>query len=69
MSHQLSYTSLLLLIFYLAWFSWEQRELIQIQKEDRLLLEQRLLYQNIIINAAFPNQQQDQYPLYQRKYD
>ena len=52
MDDHLGKISVLLLLFYLGWFAWEQKAVIHKQQQEIQKLEQQLIYQNILINAA-----------------
>jgi hypothetical protein len=62
----LSIVSLLLLIFYLGWFAWDQRELIYDQKREIQKLEQQLIFQSIVIDATL---QENNLPMNKQKYN
>lgn len=66
MNRPLSIVSLLLLIFYLGWFAWKQKEVIHIQQQKIQKLEQQLIFQNIVIDAAL---QEKNSPLNKQKYN
>lgn len=66
MNQPLSIISLLLLIFYLGWFAWEQRELIHDQQREIEKLEQKLIFQSIVIDATL---QENNSPLNKQKYN
>jgi hypothetical protein len=55
MDNQLSITSLALLLFFLGWFAWDQNKLIQSQREKIVLLEQKVIFQSLVINATLKN--------------
>ncbi len=55
MDNQLSITSLALLLFFLGWFAWDQNKLIQSQRERIVLLEQKIIFQSLVINATLEN--------------
>jgi hypothetical protein len=55
MDNQLSITSLVVLLFFLCWFAWDQNKLIRSQQEKILLLEQKMIFQSLVIEAALQN--------------
>ena len=66
MNQPLSIVSLLLLIFYLGWFAWEQRGLLHEQQREIQKLEQQLIFQSIVIDATL---QENNSPLNKQKYN
>jgi hypothetical protein len=50
MNEALTRISILLLVFYMAWFMWDQHKLIQNQREKIQQLEVQSFYDLIIIN-------------------
>lgn len=55
MDNQLSITSLVVLLFFLGWFAWDQNKLIRSQQEKILLLEQKMIFQSLVIEATLQN--------------
>lgn len=55
MDNQLSITSLVVLLFFLGWFAWDQNKLIQSQQQKIVLLEQKILFQSLVMDAALQN--------------
>ena len=66
MNDHLGKVSILLLLFYLGWFAWDQRGLIHDQQREIQKLEQQLIFQNIVINATL---QEDNEVLNKQKYN
>ena len=66
MNDHLGKVSVLLLLFYLGWFAWDQRGLIHDQQREIQKLEQQLIYQNILIEAVL---QEDNEVLNKQKYN
>ena len=63
MSDALTRTSILLLFFYMAWYMWDQREIIEHQREQIRQLQTESFYNALIIEAI---EQQKQNPIYQK---
>ena len=63
MSDALTRTSILLLFFYMAWYMWDQHEIIEHQREQIRQLQTESFYNAMIIEAI---QQQKQNPIYQK---
>lgn len=63
MNDALTRISVLLLFFYMAWYMWDQREIIEHQREQIRNLQTESFYNAIIIEAI---QQQKQNPIYQK---
>jgi len=49
MNESLIRTSILLLIFYMAWFMWDQHKLIENQKQEIQKLQVQSFYDMVII--------------------
>ena len=62
MNDHLSIISILLLIFYMMWFMWDQNQLIQKQHEEIRALQQQVIFHNLFNIRT----QQYQNPLYQQ---
>jgi hypothetical protein len=52
MNNQLGITSILLLLFYVGWFAWDQRKIIEKQNQEIIKLNQQLIFKNIVLDAA-----------------
>ena len=52
MNKQLGVTSILLLLFYVGWFAWDQRTIIEKQNQEIIKLNQQLIFKNIVLDAA-----------------
>ena len=52
MNNQLGVTSILLLLFYVGWFAWDQRTIIEKQNQEIIKLNQQLIFKNIVLDAA-----------------
>lgn len=64
MKDHLSIVSVLLLLFYMGWFMWDQKELLR-QQNDRIKeLERELIIKEILLNSII--QEQEQYPMYRK---
>ena len=63
MNNALTTASILLLFFYMAWFMWDQNEIIEHQREQIRQLQTESFYNTLIIEAI---QQQKQNPIYQK---
>jgi hypothetical protein len=63
MSNHLTIVSILLLLFYMAWFMWDQNKLIHNQRDQIKQLEMQSFYDAIIIQHLRAKQNQ---PLYQQ---
>ena len=63
MKDSLSVVSVLLVIFYMGWFMWKQRELIQSQNDYIDQLEHDAIIQNILLQQAI---QEKESPIYKR---
>ena len=66
MNDHLGKVSVLLLLFYLGWFAWEQRGLIHDQQREIQKLEQQLIFQSIVIDATL---QENNLPINKQKYN
>ena len=66
MNNQLGITSILLLLFYVGWFAWDQRGLIHDQQREIQKLEQQLIFQNIVIETMI---QDNNGPINKQKYN
>ena len=66
MDDHLGKVSILLLLFYLGWFAWDQRGLIHNQQRKIEKLEQQLIFQSVIINATL---QENNEVLNKQKYN
>ena len=62
MNDHLGVISILLLIFYMMWFMWDQNQLIQKQHEEIRALQQQVIFYNLFNIKT----QQYQNPLYQQ---
>ena len=58
-----SIISILLLIFYMMWFMWDQNKLIQNQHEEIRTLQQQVIFHNLY---NIRTQSTNQNPLYQQ---
>lgn len=63
MNDALTRISVLLLFFYMAWYMWDQREIIEHQREQIRHLQTEAFYNTMIIEAI---QQQKENPIYQK---
>jgi len=63
MNNALTTASILLLFFYMAWFMWDQNEIIEHQREQIRQLQTESFYNTLIIEAI---QQQKENPIYQK---
>jgi len=63
MKDSLSVVSILLVIFYMGWFMWKQRELIQSQNDYIDQLEHDSIIQNILLQQVI---QEKENPIYKR---
>jgi uncharacterized protein YxeA len=63
MKDSLSVVSVLLVIFYMGWFMWKQRELIQSQNDYIDQLEHDAIIQNILLQQVI---QEKENPIYKR---
>lgn len=66
MSSQLTRISVLLLLFYMGWFMWEQNKVVKKQKQQIETMSKQLFYDALIINTYqnYNNQyNQYDYPL------
>jgi len=63
MNDALTRISVLLLFFYMAWYMWDQREIIEHQREQIRNLQTESFYNTLIIEAI---EQQKQNPIYQK---
>ena len=61
MKDSLSVVSVLLVIFYMGWFMWKQRELIQSQNDYIDQLEHDAIIQNILLQQVI---QEKESPIY-----
>lgn len=66
MDDHLGKVSILLLLFYLGWFAWDQRGLICDQQREIQKLEQQLIFQSIVIDATL---QENNEVLNKQKYN
>ena len=62
MNNALTTASILLLFFYMAWFMWDQHEIIEHQREQIRSLQTESFYNAIIIEAI----QQQQNPIHKK---
>jgi len=62
MNDALTRISVLLLFFYMAWFMWDQHEIIEHQREQIRSLQTESFYNAIIIEAI----QQQQNPIHKK---
>lgn len=51
MSGQLTKISVLLLLFYMGWFMWEQNKVVKKQKQQIETMSKQLFYDALIINT------------------
>ena len=51
MKDHLSAVSVLLLLFYMGWFMWDQNKLIQKQNQEINTLKQQILIQSMFIQT------------------
>ena len=65
MKDSLSVVSVLLVIFYMGWFMWKQRELIQSQNDYIDQLEHDAIIQNILLQQVI---QEKESPIYKKNY-
>ncbi len=68
MNSPLSIVSILLVIFYLMWFAWEQNEIIfeqetYIRELEKELFTRKLILGEYNLDTFEPNQQED-YPIH-----
>lgn len=63
MKDSLSVVSVLLVIFYMGWFMWKQRELIQSQNDYIDQLEHDAIIQNILLQQVI---QEKENPIHKR---
>ena len=63
MNDALTRISVLLLFFYMAWFMWDQREIIEHQREQIRNLQTESFYKTLIIVAI---QQQKENPIHKK---
>lgn len=61
MNNHLSIVSVLLLIFYMCWYMWDQNKLIQNQQREIETLQRELFFQSIIIQGMQNQKQQKNY--------
>ena len=66
MNNHLSIISLLLLLFYMMWFMWDQNELIKTQHEEIRRMQEQIILQNLFINETYRNSNQK---LYNNKFN
>jgi hypothetical protein len=64
MKDHLSIVSVGLLLFYMGWFMWEQKELLSQQNDHINELERELIIKEILLNSII--QEQEQYPMYRK---
>ena len=64
MKDHLSIVSVGLLLFFMGWFMWEQRELLGKQNDHIQELERELIIKEILLNSII--QEQEQYPMYRK---
>jgi hypothetical protein len=64
MKDHLSIVSVLLLLFYMGWFMWDQKELLRQQNDRIKQLEGELIIKEILLNSII--QEQEQYPMYRK---
>lgn len=63
MNNALTTASILLLFFYMAWFMWDQNEIIEHQREQIRQLQTESFYNTLIIEAI---QQQKENPIHKK---
>ena len=66
MNDHLGKVSVLLLLFYLGWFAWDQKVITYKQHQEIQKLQQQLIFQNILIDTMI---QENNGPINNQKYN
>lgn|GEM_PF-6807022 len=66
-SERLSFISVLVLLVFVGWFAWNQREIIQRQQELIIKQDKQLIHQTIIMQIAL--QEYNNEPINEKTYN
>lgn len=61
MNDHLTIVSLLLALFFMMWFAWDQNELVNQQNKEIRILQQQVLFHNLFTNQIYRNNNQQLY--------
>ena len=61
MNDHLTIVSLLLALFFMMWFAWDQNELVKQQNKEIRVLQQQVLFHNLFTNQIYRNNNQKSY--------
>ena len=61
MDNHLTIVSLLLALFFMMWFAWDQNELVKQQNKEIRVLQQQVLFHNLFTNQIYRNNNQKLY--------
>lgn len=61
MNDHLTIVSLLLALFFVMWFAWNQNELVNQQNKEIRILQQQVLFHNLFTNQIYRNNNQQLY--------
>jgi|TARA_B100000035_G_scaffold56004_3_gene44331 hypothetical protein len=61
MDNHLTIVSLLLALFFMMWFAWDQNELVKQQNKEIRVLQQQVLFHNLFTNQIYRNNNQKSY--------
>ena len=61
MNDHLTIVSLLLVLFFMMWFAWDQNELVNQQNKEIRTLQQQVLFHNLFTNQIYRNNNQQLY--------
>ena len=56
MDDHLTIVSLLLALFFMMWFSWDQNELVKQQNKEINRLQQQVIFHNLFTQRIYNNQ-------------
>ena len=61
MNDHLTIVSLLLALFFMMWFAWDQNKLVKQQNKEINTLQQQVLFHNLFTNQIYRNNNQELY--------
>jgi hypothetical protein len=61
MNDHLTIVSLLLALFFMMWFAWDQNELVKQQNKEINTLQQQVIFHNLFTKQIYRNNNQELY--------
>jgi hypothetical protein len=61
MNDHLTIVSLLLALFFMMWFAWDQNELVNQQNKEIRTLQQQVIFHNLFTKQIYRNNNQQLY--------